>query len=118
MTDRAFAGEFLRTGGYSSPEQTDHNGWTALHHAMQATVHWDLGARVCRGLIAMMSRAGLRAKTWGGRPSGYSVLHMASNGSDVLLQRMDIVRLLLDRDAAARLSWWLVEQEWWTLPWL
>ena len=99
MSDRAFAMHWLNLGGYRSPEQSDENGWTALHHAMQATVHWDLAFRVCRGLICMMDPDWLRAKTWAGRPVGYSVLHMASNGSDCELQRGNLVRLLIEKEA-------------------
>ena len=41
----------------------------------------------------------LRAKTRGGRPSGYSALHLASNGSDRTFERHYLVDLLLRRDA-------------------
>ena len=99
MSDTDWARDWLRLGGYRSPEQTDENGWTALHHATQATVFWDLAHRTCRGLIAMMRPYWLRAKTWGGRPKGYSALHMAANGSDIMLERGNLVRLLIDSDA-------------------
>ena len=99
MTDHALAVEWLQRGGYASSEQTDENGWTALHHAMQTTVYWDLGHRVCRGLIEMMQPVWLRAKTWGGWPAGYSALHLCCNGGDCANQRASLAALLIARHA-------------------
>ena len=45
----------------------------------------------------MMSDARLRAKATGGRLKGYSVLHMACNGSDRAFQRASLVELLIER---------------------
>ena len=99
MTDLGWALGWLRRGGYRDAQQQDEHGWTALHHAIQATAHLEIAACVCRGLIEMMSPTGLRAKTWGGRPRGYSVLHMAANGSDLRFERANLVRLLIEKDA-------------------
>ena len=99
MTNQAFALEFLRLGGYRSAMQTDEHGWTALHHAMQATVFWDMAHRVCQGLIEMMNPRWIRMKTWSGKLSGWSALHMACNGSDLMLERGNLVRLLIEHDA-------------------
>ena len=99
MTNVAWAQEWLERGGYRSAEQTDEHGATALHHALQATVFWDLAHRVCRGLIDMMSPDWLRAKTWGGRFRGYAALHLCANGSDVGNQRADLVSLLVEKQA-------------------
>jgi ankyrin repeat protein len=47
----------------------------------------------------MMPRKRLQAKTQGGRPEGYTALHLACNGSDRIFQRHTIVELLLRRNA-------------------
>ena len=102
-TDEQWAKHFLKVGGFepsgAGASAEDKDGWLALHHAIQATVHWSNGIAACRGLIAMMSTDRLRAKTRAGRPSGYTALHLAANGSDKLFQRASIVELLLERGA-------------------
>ena len=45
----------------------------------------------------MMSKNRLGAKTTGGRPMGYTPLHMAANGSDREMVRWELCQLLLDR---------------------
>ena len=99
LDDLAWARSWLERGGYSSAEQFDEGGWTALHHALLATVYYDQAHRVCRGLIRMMSAEWLGAKTRAGRPTGYTVLHMACNGSDCQFARADLVRLLIEGEA-------------------
>ena len=99
LDDGAWARHFMRLGGYGSASQVDENGWTALMHAMQATVHWDIAWRCCEGLIAMMPDERLRAKATGGRMKGYSAFHMACNGSDRALRRSHLVNRLIEPKA-------------------
>ena len=99
MSDRHFAQDFLMRGGYESACQTDENGWTALHHAVQTMVYWELGFRVVAGLMSMMPTTWLRAKTWGGRPPSVTALHLAANGSDTAMRKGDLVRLLIEHEA-------------------
>jgi hypothetical protein len=98
-----WAKHFLTIGGFEpSPDGAatrDSDGWLPLHHAIQSTVHWSQGIAACRGLIDMMSGKRLQAKTKGGRPAGYTALHLACNGSDRIFQRHKIVELLLQRNA-------------------
>ena len=102
-TDDQWASYFLSIGGFEpsqdGPATRDGDGWLPLHHAIQATVYWSQGIRVCRGLINRMSSDRLRAKTTGGRPAGYTALHLACNGSDRLFERHIIVDMLLKRQA-------------------
>ena len=95
MDDVAWARWFLLLGGFSSANQADDDGWTPLHHAVQATVHWDMGHHVVRGLIPMMGQQWLRAKTQSGRPRGWTALHMICNGSDCQLQRGELCSRLI-----------------------
>ena len=97
--DAAWARFFFLKGGYGNAAQVDTEGWSALMHAMQATVYWEQAWRCCVGLIGMMSDEGLRAKATSGRMKGYSAFHMACNGSDRAFRRAHLVRLLIDRNA-------------------
>ena len=95
MSDHALAKHFMEKGWYRNAEQKDDCGWTALHHAVQATVFWDQAMRVCRGLIAQMSPEALEARTWAERPCHYTALHMAANGADINQERAELVHLLV-----------------------
>ena len=101
--DTQWAMFFLQLGGFepskAGAEQMDGQGWLCLHYAIQTTVYWSKGIAVCRVLIQMMDTRWLQAKTAGGRPTGYTPLHLASNGSDKMLQRHLIVKELLSRHA-------------------
>ena len=101
--DSKWARHFLSIGGFEpsqkGSETRDRDMWLPLHHAIQTTVYWSQGIRVCRGLINMMSSERLGAKTLGGRPVGYTALHLACNGSDRLFKRYIIVEMLLKRKA-------------------
>ena len=96
-SDLELAAWFVRFAGYRNADDVDEHGWTPLHHAMQSTVHWDEGHRVCRGLMQMMDPARLGAKTTGGRIVSWTALHMCANGSDCQLQRAALCQLLLQR---------------------
>ena len=99
MDDLEWARWWLQLGGFSSAEQLDVDGWTPLHHAVQSTIHWDMGHHVVRGLIPMMGQNWLRAKTEGGRPWSWTALHMLCNGSDCMFQRGELASLLITADA-------------------
>jgi hypothetical protein len=62
---------------------------------MQATVYWSQAHKVVRGLVPMMYKNRLEAKTTGGRPKGWTALHMAANGSDREMVRSQLCELLL-----------------------
>ena len=102
-SDDQWAKRFLLVGGFepsaAGAAAEDEDGWLALHHAIQSTVHWSYGIAACRGLIDMMPPDRLQAKTRGGRTVGYTALHFAANGSDKMMERHSIVRLLLEREA-------------------
>jgi len=92
---------WLELGGFEPSQEganmADLNGWLPLHYALQATVYWSQAEKVVRGLITMMSLDRLQAKTTGGRPMGYTPLHMVANGSDRLMVRAQLCQLLLER---------------------
>ena len=96
-----WTGFWLHLGGWHPNERGantfDVTGWLALHYALQATVYWSKAEAIVRQLIPMMTLERLQAKTTGGRPKGYTALHMAANGSDKLMVRAQLCQLLLDR---------------------
>ena len=100
--DEQWAMHWLVLGGFEpSPAgaaQVDDDGWLPLHHAIQATQHWTSAHNVCRGLMQMMPSQLLKARTAGGRPSGYTCLHLASNNSDKIFQKRFLVHKLLERN--------------------
>ena len=102
--DFDWAKHFLWVGGYEQTtegaDSVDRNGWLALRHAINATVHWSRGTAAARGLIDMMNPIRLRAKTTGGRPSGYTALHLAASGSDRNRERWILVDLLLQKNVS------------------
>ena len=90
---------WVQLGRYGGALDVDENGWMPLHHAIQAMVHWEWAYKVVIGLIRRMDTEGLRTKTTGGRPAGWSALHMCANGSDVGHDRAHMVTLLLEGKA-------------------
>ena len=95
--DAAWARFFLALGGYGSAGQVDEHGWTALMHAVGATVHWDLAWRCAIGLMNMMSDVCLRRKAVGGRMKGYTALHICCNNSDRAFKKAHLATLLIGR---------------------
>ena len=86
---------WLDLGGYSSCNQVDENGWTPLHHCVEAMVHWDQAWKICNALIQKMaaSQEGvkcLRAQTLKGQPPHRTALHMLSCNSDRALKKAEM----------------------------
>ena len=100
--DEQWAMHWLALGGFEPSKegaaQFDNQGWLPLHHAIQATQHWTYAHNVCRGLIQMMHPNLLQARTRGGRPSGYTCLHLASNNSDRIFEKKFLVQKLLSHN--------------------
>ena len=90
---------WLDLGGYSSCCQMDTNGWTPLHHCIEAMVHWDQAWKIGAALIETMAASHdgekwLRAKTQKGQPSHRTALHMLSCNSDRALRKAELAFLL------------------------
>ena len=86
---------WLDLGGYSSCDQVDDNGWTPLHHCVEAMVHWDQAWKIGMALIQKMAASQLRAKTKKGQPPHRTALHMLSCNSDRALKKADLALLLV-----------------------
>ena len=99
-TDFEWAKFWSHLGGFEvsweGANTCDVNGWLPLHYAMQATVYWSQAHKVVRGLVPMMYTKRLQAKTTGGRPKGWTALHMGANGSDRETVRSQLCELLLE----------------------
>lgn len=81
--------------------QDDDDGWTPLHHAVQATVYWEHASKVVQGLVLKMSVEYICRRTRASRPSGWPALNMCANGSDVLFQRAKLCQFLIEAEAEA-----------------
>ena len=90
---------WLNLGGYSSCNQVDENGWTPLHHCVEAMVHWDQAWKIGKALIETMAASQdgekwLRAKTLKGQPPHRTALHMLSCNSDRALKKAELAEML------------------------
>ena len=88
-----------RLGGYSSCNQVDDNGWTPLHHCVEAMVHWDQAWKIGVTLIDKMEVQWLRAKTERGQPPPphRTALHMMACNSDRAVRKPELVVLLANK---------------------
>ena len=90
---------WLDMGGYSSTNQIDENGWTPLHHCVEAMVHWDQAWKIAEALIDAMGDTDdgerwLRAKTERGQPPNRTALHMLACNSDRALKKAELAAKL------------------------
>ena len=90
---------WLDLGGYTTICQVDENGWTPLHHCVEAMVHWDQAWKIAIALIDGMAASQdgekwLRAKTQKGQPPHRAALHMLACNSDRTLKKADIAHML------------------------
>ena len=93
---------WLDLGGYDKVNQEDEHGWTPLHHAIDAMVHWDQAYKIAEALIRLMAESQdgarwLRAKTRAGKPPHRTALHMLSCNSDRALMKAVLVKLLAEK---------------------
>ena len=82
--------------------EVDAQGWTALHHAITATVCWVQAHNVAKGLLAQMKPEWICKKTEAGRPADYAALNLCANGCALGSGRVELCRLLIDAKAEAR----------------
>ena len=78
----------------------DENGWSALHHAVDATSYSWRAMEAAKALVTITPTVVLNSRTTGSQPSGYTCLHFASDGSDKSFARADFVRALVGRNAS------------------
>ena len=90
---------WLDLGGFGSCNQQDDNGWTPLHHCVEAMVHWDQAWKIGVTLIDKMEVQWLRAKTERGQPPPphRTALHMMSCNSDRAVRKPELVVLLANK---------------------
>ena len=91
---RAF---WLKAGGFSSCTDKDKNGWTALHHAIDTMTCSARAMHAAKSLAMCTPYSVLDAATTGEQPQGCTALHLACDGSDTNLQKLAIVKTLLER---------------------
>ena len=76
-------------------DELDSNGWSAAHHACDATTWCRLAMLVSLALVRHTPPEILNARTTGSQPRGYTCLHFACDGSDKSFGRKHLVRALL-----------------------
>ena len=94
-----YADWWIRLGGFRSANDFDDNGWLPLHHAVDSMTFSQNAFYATLGLIRLTRPENINAKTTGSQPHGYTPLHMACDGSDVALSKVEVVKSLLDAHA-------------------
>jgi hypothetical protein len=89
----------MRLGGFDTTSQVDAHGWSALHHAVDASSYCSRAVSACEQLIPQTPAHIINSGTLGSQPRGWTCLHFACDGSDKLYCRNDIVKELLDAKA-------------------
>ena len=93
---------WLNLGGFDDPSQLDANGFSALHHACDASSYSWRAAKAAVELIPRTPPDIINIATTvkkEGWPGGYTVLHLAAAGSDRYRRRRRIVELLIQAKA-------------------
>ena len=75
-----------------------------LHHAINASSYCKRAHYAAKHLIPRTPASVINTQQFDGRALGYSCLHYACSGSDVLLQRKDITKALIDKRANLELK--------------
>ena len=88
---------WLKLGGFTSCTDKDKNGWTPLHHAIDTMTCSARAMHAAKSLARCTPYSVLDAATTGEQPQGCTALHLACDGSDTNLQKLAIVKTLLER---------------------
>ena len=94
---------FVRRARLQGRTLPDSDGWYPVTHAVDASTYSCRAYYAAKHLICQHAKNGehwiLNQKTQGKRPHGWSMLHMACDGSDKLYERHELVTLLLQHGA-------------------
>jgi hypothetical protein len=90
---------WMTIGGFKNANELDWNGWSPLHHAVDATSYSWRAGEATPGLTVLASADTINQQTTGSQPRGFSCLHFACDGSDKNFIRVGIVVGLLDKKA-------------------
>ena len=82
---------WMDLGGFKRSTDLDANGWSALHHAVDATSYSTRASKAAFMLIEVTPADIINASTTGSQPLGYTALHFACDGSDRDFKRAQIV---------------------------
>ena len=86
---------------YSKPKKSqaafelDAEGWSALHHALDATTYCYRAVKVSHELLQTTPPRILNSLATGSQPRGYSCLHFAAEGSDRSYAKAELCRKLV-----------------------
>ena len=90
---------WLYLGGFTSADEIDVHGWTPLMHAVDSMTFSKRAYYVAKALASVTSTDFLNLATTGSQPTGYTALHFACDGSDVLFRKNEIVFKLIENRA-------------------
>ena len=90
---------YKQHASYEAPSQLDANGWSPLHHAIDASSYSWRGLEAAKGLVHITEVDVINSPTVGNQPKGYTCLHFACDGSDKSFGRPDIARSLIAKKA-------------------
>ena len=78
-----------------APSQLDEDGWSACHHAIDATSYSWRAARAADNLIGRTPLKVLDHQITGSKCTGFTCLHLCSDGSDMNYKRSQLARKLV-----------------------
>ena len=78
-----------------APSQLDEDGWSACHHAIDATSYSWRAARAADNLIGRTPLKVLDHQITGSKCTGFTCLHLCSDGSDINYKRSQLARKLV-----------------------
>ena len=90
---------WMALGGFGRSDDLDANGWSALHHAVDASSYSTRATKAAFMLIEVTPADIINYGTTGTQPCGYTALHFACDGSDRELARVQIVERLAAKRA-------------------
>ena len=83
-------------GGAQGPDDVDEQGWSGLHHAVNASQYSRRAGYAAR---ALAPQSNVNLLTTGTQPPRHSPMHFACSGSDTSLSRVEVVKALIDARA-------------------
>ena len=89
----------MELGGFTDVGELDTNGWSALHHACDASSYSYRALQAALELADITPIECMNSHTTGSQPRGYTALHFACDGSDKTFSRAELACALINKRA-------------------